>query len=96
MTLVADGPHETGLLRMLQRVRGGQVTVCGPDSFSDGGRPLPFGLNHFLRELFAHGQVRLEESPGGDRPQVVMLTSAGRELLAELESEPERSTWDET
>lgn len=95
MTRPADVPHETGLLRMLRRVRDGHVTVCEPDAFSDSGRPLPVVLVPFLRELFAHGQVRLQEGQGGGPPRVVM-TSAGGELLAELENETELSISDES
>lgn len=82
----ADLPHETGLLQALRRVRDGHVTVREPNAFSDGEQPFARELAAFLHELFAHGQVRLDEQHGNEPPRVVM-TTAGEELLAELEDE---------
>lgn len=79
----ADGSHGIGLLQALRRVQHGHVTVHGAETFFDGGEPFPRMLVPFLRELFAHGQVRPEEQQGSEL-QVVM-TTAGEELLAELE-----------
>jgi len=81
----ADGSHETGLLQALRRVRYGHVTVHEAETFRDGGESLPHELVPLLRELFAHGQVRLGEQQG-DEPLVVM-TTAGEELLAALETQ---------
>lgn len=86
MTQSADLPHETGLLLVLRRVRGGRVVVSGPDTFREDVEPFPAELVPFLHELFAHGQVRLEEQSGSAPPQVVM-TTAGEDLLAELDEE---------
>jgi hypothetical protein len=87
MTRSADGSHGTGLLRALQRVRGGQVTVHGPEVFSDGGVSFPPELVPLMHELFAHGQVRLAEQQGGELH--VVMTTAGEDLLAELEAGPD-------
>jgi hypothetical protein len=61
--------------------------VHGPEVFSDGGESFPRKLVPFLRELFAHGQVRLATRQGGEFH--VETTTAGEELLAELEAEPD-------
>ena len=82
-----DGSHGLGLLQALRRVRGGHVTVHGLEVFSDSGEAVPRELVPFLHELFAHGQVRLAERQGGE-PHHVVMTTAGEELLAELEAEP--------
>ncbi len=95
MTRPADVPHKTGLLQALRMIRGGHVILSGSDAFSDGGRPFPGVLTPFLHELFAHGQVRLEEQQGREPPRAV-LTTAGEELLAELEEETDRPTSDES
>lgn len=81
----ADGSHGTGLLQALRRVLCGHVTVHEAETLFDGGEVFPRELVPFLRELFAHGQVRLEEQQGGEL-QVVM-TTAGEELAAELETQ---------
>lgn len=89
MTYSPNGPfsYEVGLLLALRVVRGGQLTVSGPpEVFRDRGEPLADVLVPFLRELFAHGHVRLDEAEG-DAHRVVM-TTAGAELLAELGDEP--------
>lgn len=90
----ANLPHETGLLLATRRVRRGHVAMCGPGTFTDGGQPFPNLLVPFLHELFDHGQARLEESQGNE-PSRVVLTTAGEELLAELEEQTERRTSDE-
>lgn len=94
MVRPANLPHETGLLLASQRVQGGQVVASDPGVFTDGGQPFPNQLVPFLRELFAHGQARLEEAQGRE-PSRVVLTAAGEELLAELEEQTERRTSDE-
>lgn len=93
MTRSADLPHMLGLLLALRRVQDGRVTVGEPEVFRDGGGPVPSELVPFLRELFAHGQVRLEDQQRSESPRVVM-TTAGEELLAELEADPERPSPD--
>ncbi|MGB3438457.1 MAG: hypothetical protein WBA97_06850 [Actinophytocola sp.] len=80
----ADGSHGAGPRQALRRVRYGHVTVHAGETLLDGGAAFPHELVPFLRELFAHGQVRLGAQQGGD-PQVVM-TTAGEELLADLET----------
>lgn len=81
----ADGSHGTGLLEVLRRVRGGRVTVDWMEVFSDGGKAFPRELVPLLRELFAHGQVRLAERQCRE-PLYVVMTAAGEELLTELEA----------
>lgn len=78
-------PHQTGLLLALQRVLGGRVAAHGPEQFSDHGQPFPDVLVPFLRELFEHGQVRLEDTDDSGEPSRVVLTTAGAILLVELE-----------
>lgn len=90
----ASIPHMTGLLRALRGVQGGRITADEPDGFFDGGRPVPGVLVPFLQELFAHGQIQLEEQRGS-RPARVVMSTAGEELLAELENQTERLTSDE-
>lgn len=80
--MIAGVPHEVGLLLTLRRVHAGQVTAHWQDSFADCGRPFPSGLLPHLRELFDHGQTRLDRNHGGH----VVLTFAGEALLAELEA----------
>jgi hypothetical protein len=91
---LADVPHEAGLLLALHSVQRGQITVREPDMFFDGGRPLRGVLVPFLRELFAHEQIRLEEQQE-DRPSRAAITTAGENLLAELKDQTERPASDE-
>lgn len=85
MTRSADGSHGIGLLQALRRVRYGHVAVHGTETFFDGGEPFSRMLVPFLRELFAHGHVGLEEQQGGELQ--VVITTAGEALLAELETQ---------
>jgi len=91
MTQSPDVPQGTELLHALQRVQGGHIVVRAADEFADGDQPLPRTLVRHMRELFANGQVRLEEQPGIG-PPLVLMTTAGEELLAELEDDPGPST----
>lgn len=93
MTSAADIPHDSGLLRVLRKVHSGHVTVCGPNTFLDDGRPFPGMLVPFLRELFGHEQVRLGEQHESGLPLVVM-SGAGEELFAELDEGTEQSISD--
>jgi len=86
MSESADTPHEQRLLHALRRVHGGQVTVHLPDVVADGDQPFPRALVRSLQELFAHGQVRLEEEHDSG-PRRVLISATGEDLLAELEDE---------
>jgi hypothetical protein len=74
----ADIPYEAGLLLALRKVQGGHVTVCETDTFSDDGQAFPSELAPYMREPFAHGQIRLEERQGS-QPPCVAVTTAGTE-----------------
>ena len=84
MTLPPEVPHEIGLLLTLREVRDGRIRLHEPDAVSDLEQSVPKVLGPFLRELFAHGQVQLGLQLGGE-PLAVVMTTAGEELLAELE-----------
>jgi hypothetical protein len=81
----ADGSHQPGLLHALRKVRHGHIAVHEAETFLDGNELLSRELVPFLRELFAHGQVRLEEQRCGELH--VVMTTVGMELLAELETQ---------
>jgi hypothetical protein len=100
MTPPARIPHSAGLLLALQRVRGGRVTVQPSGAIADQNRPFPDILVPFLRELFDHGQARLEPPGEGAMDQRAIITEAGEELFAELKDKVvdtalEQSTSDE-
>ena len=80
----AGGARGLGLLRALRRVRGGHVTVHELEGFSDASEAFPRELVPSLHELFVYGQVRLGAQLGSE-PHRVVTTTAGEELLAELE-----------
>ena len=82
--------NSTGRQLALWKVQSRHVTVDAHGKFRDRGGPFPDALTPSLRELLAHGQVRLDEQRGAEPPAIVP-TADGEAFLAELNAEANAS-----